>query len=225
MPLIPEKPSYISKHGKKVELHITHHARCRFHVRWKLLFPERSLDRAGIDAEISQCFTTASRVKNFSRHERDRMKKHGKDTLYFRTSGFTFVVQASTLVTIEISDDGMRHLNVKPPPTPAARVVARPMPAPAVQTPTPPSVFKLQAVIRDEQGCIRHVHIKSFPSARVNNDEERLCTDPEFNTNVVQRFQQEHPSWQLLSILAKLGKSGAYFRAYAPQTQHEVKTA
>jgi len=39
------------------------------------------------------------------------MRRHGKDTLYFRADTFTFIVQGATIVTVEISDKNKRRLN------------------------------------------------------------------------------------------------------------------
>jgi len=60
---------------------------------------------------IAERFAYASKVVNHSRVERDRLKRYGSDTLYFRHNDFTFVVQNAVIVTIEISNNGQRHLN------------------------------------------------------------------------------------------------------------------
>jgi hypothetical protein len=40
-----------------------------------------------------------------------RAKRHGNKTLYFKADAFTFIVEDRTLVTVEISANGERHLN------------------------------------------------------------------------------------------------------------------
>lgn len=45
------------------------------------------------------------------RQDTKMSNRHGKDTIYFRTNEFTFIVQNGILVTVEISDSDMRHLN------------------------------------------------------------------------------------------------------------------
>ena len=68
-----------------------------------------------VDEEIEHWFRRTRRVSNLKRNEKKRLKRHGQDTLYFRTSHFTFVVQDGVLRTIELSDTQMRHCNNKLP--------------------------------------------------------------------------------------------------------------
>ncbi len=102
---------YTNKRGKEVALFLTPHARQRFVQRWRCVNPDLPLDHDGADREIAELFARASRVTNLSYKERKRMDQHGQDTLLFRIDEFTFVVQAATVVTIEISDRDLRHWN------------------------------------------------------------------------------------------------------------------
>ena len=104
------KPSYFNKKGNKIELRITLHAKRRFVERWEKLFPGVPLEE-DVEEMIARWFSHANRIKNFSGKEKNRLQRYGKDTLFFRHSNFTFVVQNAEIVTIEISDRGMRHLN------------------------------------------------------------------------------------------------------------------
>jgi hypothetical protein len=108
------KPFYVNKKNQRIELEVSFHARQRFVQRWRKLYGE-TLSFAQVDAYIAQYFPSAIRITNFSQHERNRLRRYGKDTLFFRTSGLTFVVQNSTIITVEISDKGMRYLNVDKP--------------------------------------------------------------------------------------------------------------
>ena len=110
---LPEPPTYKNRKGKIVKVFITPHARRRFLERWYRLYPERKLDRH-VDWVIKEYFEQASRVEALSRKDRLRMKRHGKDTIYFRQNDFTFVVQNATIVTVEISRRGNRYLNKRP---------------------------------------------------------------------------------------------------------------
>lgn len=104
-------PSYQGKKGT-VQVAITNHCRFRFRERFARAFPKRPL-LADIDAEIALWFNRAIRVTNLGAYEKKRMDRHGKDTLYFRTNGFTFVVQDAVIVTVELSDRDTRHMNKK----------------------------------------------------------------------------------------------------------------
>jgi hypothetical protein len=101
--------SYKNKHGEAVRVLVSGHARQRFQERWEKTFPDVPLE--DVDVVLARWFSTASRVQNLSERDRKRMRKYGKDTLFFRTNVFTFVVSNSVLVTVEISDRGSRHQN------------------------------------------------------------------------------------------------------------------
>lgn len=102
-------PFYMSKKGKKVVLRISTHAVTQLEKRWWALFHTRGPEDP--HQWIADRFNASDRVENLSTVERSRLKKHGNDTLYFRGNDFTFVVQDRTIVTIEISNKGFRHLN------------------------------------------------------------------------------------------------------------------
>ena len=53
----------------------------------------------------------AKRFEPKGGHYERRMKRHGKDTVYFRTDTFVFVIQASTLITVELHGKEMRPMN------------------------------------------------------------------------------------------------------------------
>lgn len=105
----PVRPQYQGKKGP-VQVGITRHCRDRFQERWARAFPRSPLP-ADTNAEIARRFNRATRITNLGAYEKKRMDRHGKDTLYFRADGFTFIVQDAAIVTVELSDKGMRHLN------------------------------------------------------------------------------------------------------------------
>ena len=101
-------PHYINKKGEIVFLEVTAHAWNRFLQRWKLVYPEQPLPN---DTTIAELFSRTNRVKNFSPKELERLKRYGKDSMFFRTNSFTFVVQNATIVTVEICAKDSRYLN------------------------------------------------------------------------------------------------------------------
>ncbi len=106
--------TYVNKKGKSIGIQISPHARKRFSERWKAAFPDESMN-VPVDEEIAKWFCRAARVTNLTKTEKQRLKRHGHDTLFFRSSHFTFVVQDGVLKTVELSDSGMRHLNKRLP--------------------------------------------------------------------------------------------------------------
>ncbi|WP_224984486.1 hypothetical protein [Geomonas agri] len=105
------KPYYIDSSKNRVELEISYHARQRFVERWNILNPYNTIDGKYVDDHISTLFIDAQLVSNLSIDELKRINKHNSNTLYFRRSDFTFVVCDKCIVTIEISDNGLRSLN------------------------------------------------------------------------------------------------------------------
>lgn len=105
----PVRPQYIGKKGP-VQVAITRHCRDRFQERWARAFPNSPLP-PDINGEIARRFNRATRITNLGAYEKKRMDRHGKDTLYFRADSFTFIVQDASILTVELSDRGMRHLN------------------------------------------------------------------------------------------------------------------
>lgn len=101
--------SYINSKNNRVEVVIKRHAILKFCDRYERLF-NKPISCKDAEEYINQNFPHADRVTNLNKKERDRIKKHGH-TLYFRTSPFTYVVHNGVVITVEISDNGKRHLN------------------------------------------------------------------------------------------------------------------
>ena len=114
-----QQAHYRNKKGNIVRVKITRHARQRFEQRCKQL---KKLKKPAANhaphgscknslALMTQLFNRAQRVSKISDRQRKRLKKHGKDTLFFRDGELTFVVQDACIVTVEISSKGKRWLN------------------------------------------------------------------------------------------------------------------
>lgn len=105
------KPSYLDDFGNRIEVTISNHALKRIIERWSLLHHRAKLpdDLYGF---IALRFSNAKKVENLSMQEKQRIQRYG-ETLFFRHTNFTFVVQDSVIVTIEISDKGKRELNAQ----------------------------------------------------------------------------------------------------------------
>jgi len=101
---------YVNKKRKKVEVFLTNHAIEAFRDRWKKVYPEDHLEESNLRAKLVSRFKSSHRVKNLSKQEKERIRKHGP-TLFFRQNSFTFVVADCRIVTVEISDKYKRYLN------------------------------------------------------------------------------------------------------------------
>lgn len=112
------QPHYVNKKGKIVNLTISPHAQKRFLERWPKVFPDKPVSKENVISVISEKFSHANKVQNLTTKEQKRIKSYGngKDTIFFRTNGFTFVVENACIVTIEISDKNQRVLNKVPIP-------------------------------------------------------------------------------------------------------------
>lgn len=189
-------PSYINKKGKLIELSISFHAKCRFASRWRKVFVGETLPN-DIEAEICRIFKTASRVINFSKRDKMRLKRYGSDTIFFRSNDFTFVVQDSTILTIEVSKEGMRYLNKRS---------AKPLPAYAPSTTNvynyrksrytaPDSRPKIVASAITDEGKMRFVGL-----GRYGSTVEELSTDANFEKEMTDRFTFKHPTWRMIRL-------------------------
>jgi hypothetical protein len=109
--VVDHRPYYVNKHGSRVYLGITRHALIRVSQRTQLMGDSRYKGMSA-EGQVRDLFLHAHRVLNLSGKEEKRLDKHGKDTMFFRNGDYTFVVQDCTVVTVEISAKGMRHLNI-----------------------------------------------------------------------------------------------------------------
>ena len=103
--------SYVNKKGKEVKLLATRHSYNRFIDRYNMLHPENKIEPKQVVNYFNNTFSNTQRIKNTNKQEKLRLKKHGKDTMFFRTSGFTFIVENAMIVTVEISDRNKRFMN------------------------------------------------------------------------------------------------------------------
>ena len=103
---------YVNKKGNTVKVAVTRHALVRFSERWNRAFPKKAITTIGeTQVNLMNVFGEAKRFEPKGGHYERRMKRHGKDTVYFRTDTFVFVIQASTLITVELHGKEMRPMN------------------------------------------------------------------------------------------------------------------
>lgn len=102
---------YINKKGNKVSVSITGHAKRRFLQRWNALYPHDPMSDRDMPERLRDMFNASQRRTNLSRKEKTRLKRHGRDTMFFARGGFTFVVQDAQIVTVEIAVKELRNLN------------------------------------------------------------------------------------------------------------------
>jgi len=102
--------AYENKKGKKVFVKITKHAENKFVERYNKV-NGHIIDLKETYDLMQSFFSNSNKVKNLNRFEKKRLLKYGKDTQFFRTNFFTFIIKNATLITVEISDKGKRYLN------------------------------------------------------------------------------------------------------------------
>jgi hypothetical protein len=138
-----------------------------------------------------------------------RLKRYGKDTLFFRMNAFTFVVQNSTIVTIEISNQSQRHLNkISPVPLGKTKECESMVVSASANEESEVPLFKLKALAHDDAGRTLFGNLGSYESKCVNGSAELPREIPAFRHEVVKRFREKRPSWILHAVFASLGKKG-----------------
>lgn len=101
-----DTPFYYNRDNKKVEIEISEHAQNRFKERFvKLFCEELKVFKKRVDLELNALiwtFNHASRSKKLNSTLKDRIKRHGQNTMFFIYGPFRLVVQNKILVTVEI---------------------------------------------------------------------------------------------------------------------------
>ncbi len=105
---------YINKRQKKIKVAITYHARNRFIERYNRIFIDKPIYKIEeVDKAIEKWWNVSTEKTSTTGKLKIRKRRHGKDTLYFISTYFLFVVQDSAIVTIELGSKDTRHLNNK----------------------------------------------------------------------------------------------------------------
>ena len=186
-------------------------------IRWSLLFPNKPLSDSDIDVTIERRFERSCRVENLKSKDLNRLKKYGKDTLYFREIDFTFVVQNTTIVTIEVSSKDKRYLNKQAKIPDNINLVNCNSENQSLQqdksVPANPC-FKLTAYALCADGKIKAVNLGSYDSIRTNDWIGRLRKDEEFKREVIKRFVKKNPENSIVSVLASLGARGKKYEVF-----------
>jgi hypothetical protein len=100
---------YRNKKGNIVHLSVTLHALDRFIERYRKLFPDEVVTDWSTKLEL--VFKCSNQCEKENSNIKKRRKYYGKDTIYFHSQYFRFVVQDCELVTCEIRHAEHRHLN------------------------------------------------------------------------------------------------------------------
>lgn len=102
------RASYVNKKQKTIYVHVTTHAVARFTERYRLI---RGAPVANPKETLIEYFNASTRRTPQTEKERQRLKRYGTDTLFFKFQDFTFVVHDGCIVTVEITAKGKRGLN------------------------------------------------------------------------------------------------------------------
>ena len=204
-------PSYANRHGEIVEVVVTGHALRRFLERWELAFPSKPLPGPAEEA-LAEWFAKAQRFEPRSRKYKARLKRHGKDTLYFKAQPFVFVVQSASIKTVELGDRDLRPLNKARgpirvgPAAPPAKEERASWRREEFQEPKPLPLFKLTgACATGRNAHTTLVNLGSYDSKPFEGKAERLRDDAAFRDEVLRRFRAKRPGYILRAVSAILG--------------------
>ena len=205
---------YVNNRGKTVTLRLTAHAHKQFEQRWYNVFPNSTL--TDTNSEIAQWFSRATRLTSLSSKLQKRKEKHGKDTLYFRSGEFTFVVQDAAIITIEISAKSLRHLNKKKPVIPKVNVECQRIPKAIEPTPEKPlPFFKLNVCVKTPSDEVKLVNLGSYESIKFQGDTNLLQKDREFIETILYRIKNKcGPDAKVYHVYARLGRNGPPVKVY-----------
>lgn len=205
------KLTYINKKGNPIELAITNHAVKKLRQRYKNLYGS---DLDDPNTFIIKKFSSAIRVINHSKKEKTRLKRHGKDTTYFRSSNFTFVVQDATIVTIEISAKGKRHLNKCDAGTAdfhqGNKVENKPDISSKLSLNERPSTFFITVLFNDIYGNPKIMgDILKISALPYNMNIEKLISDKTFGRDIQNSLKKKEVTPDsVYGISIRLGKKG-----------------
>jgi len=202
------KLSYINSRGEHIEVVVTQHARNRFSQRWLYVFPTKPLPESWDDT-IALWFAKAQRLNVISPKYRTRLRRHGKDTLYYLASPFVFVIQSTILRTVELGTNATRLYNNNAPNR-TDRICSS-INSAAIEADTAPHrlpFFRVGVNAFDEDGNLKTVNLGSYDSESCGGKAEKLIDDQKFRPEIVLRFECKRPNWKLSSIFVKLGNDG-----------------
>ncbi len=225
----PGRLFYTNSKGKQVYIRITRHARERFVERWGHIYPDSPLDPATADSKIAEWFSWAKRHETTDRRIRTRLKRHGKDTLYFKHNHFTFIVQDAALLTVEISVRCKRYLNKQEPsPTltpqrtsPERHCIANEncrqemtslKHATAIDAKSEntiqliPQFFRITGIVLLSDGTKKNVDLGKIEASSSNAEPALLIAKPEFANLIRERVHEKCPNGYLDGVLISLGR-------------------
>lgn len=181
--------AYVNKRGDTVEVKVTRHALVRFKERWDLVFePPKDNDYARL---LHDSFGRAKQTLNLQgKHYERRLRRHGRDTLYFEHRPFTFVVQSAELRTVELSDRDKRLLNKRTPP----RHKVRPDVKDVVEKKSVKRCHIGAYVRRGERGeRVSFTKLGVYDTSHVGGDLRLLHQDHAFVSAVIERAEKMFP--------------------------------
>jgi hypothetical protein len=192
--------SYVNNKNELIPVTITAHARARFKQRWPAAFPTKNL-LLDIDAEIISLFNKSVRVKNFSRKERTRLRRYGKDTLFFRNNSFTFVVQNASIVTVELSSRNLRKFN-----SADSDEIARRAEEINLRYNPDSTVLRLAVYYIDAERNIKVSNLGSFPLTS-RKDVSQLKMDSTFLAFIKNKLVEKFPqNTEFCDVYSNVGK-------------------
>jgi hypothetical protein len=167
------------------------------------------LDDCHLTDLLEEYFNSAHRLNPSGRHYERRLKRHGKDTLYFISQPFVFVVQNATIITVELGTRDTRQMNHRNGRAPLVNPTAVKDVITAPKAPRPPTVFRIRAHGYDNHGVLGEAKL-GFWNITDQESTAPLKTDHSFQRIIMARFAKNRPNWTLKSISASYGQEGDF---------------
>lgn len=200
---------YLNNKNETVKLGITNHVRRRFFQRWPAAFPTKRAP-LDIDLAIIELFNNSTRHQNFSRKDKTRLRRYGKDTLFFRNGLFTFVVQNATILTVELNSRELRRFNRC-----SSNEILKYSNEICSIDKSAPASLRLVASTLDSSRLPKFLNLGSYPYQEGNGVTEKLKNDPDFIIHIKEKLAEKIvPGIQLVEILGFYGKNTKKFCIY-----------
>jgi hypothetical protein len=211
--------TYCNRHGERVSVRVSLHARARFYHRWMSLHPTWEIAEQ-LDEVLLLYFQQARRIEHLQGQYAVRRRKYGKDTIFFWSRPFVFVVKDASIITVELATGDTRHLNKATPDERAdagskgleeapvdtraldARLKARWVLEPekrAAGAANATGDFQLLGLCLDRNGEPRATSLGDYPAPK---DGASLRDDPAFQKELAWRMAAKSPS-RVYAVYAK----------------------
>lgn len=180
---------YINNKDEIIVLTITKHAKDRFAQRWPVAFPLEGIPN-DINLAITNFFNNAIRHQDFSRKEKTRLRRYGKDTLFFKHYQFTFVVKDAKIITVELNHKNLRCFNKRSLTSPMKHPEEDPQKSQKTH-----KLLRLLANTLDRDGLPKFLNLGSFHLPKEYCIENKLNNNSDFIIYLKLKLTEKKTKW------------------------------